>query len=309
MTAPLPLPTMTAGEFMLRGIFQRVAELLRRRQPLGEAFFAELEEALVSSDVSVRTAAGLVEYLRAESKRRALGESQEAKELLKDRLLTILTKDNSSLNWPAALPGLFLMVGVNGTGKTTTIAKLAYRARRQGARAIIAAADTFRAAASEQLEEWGRRVGATVIKGRAGGDPAAVVFDALQAAQARGADLVIADTAGRLHTKRNLMEELGKVYRVSREKLGRPPEEVLLVVDATTGQNALAQAKEFQQAVALTGIVLTKLDTAAKGGIVITIADETGLPIKCVGTGERPEDLEDFSPPRFVEAILENSQP
>jgi len=246
--------------------------------------------------------------LRAEVRRRGFSEVDEARDLLKERLVQILTKGERELTRPEAAPGLYLIVGVNGTGKTTTIAKLAQRAKRQGARVILAAGDTFRAAATEQLEEWGRRLEVPVIKGRPGGDPAAVVFDALQAGSARGADLVIADTAGRLHTKHNLMEELRKIWRVSKEKLGREPEEVLLVVDATTGQNALAQAKEFQQAVGLTGLILAKLDSTAKGGIVITIADETGLPIKCIGTGEHAQDLEDFDPRQFVEAILGDGQ-
>ncbi len=316
---------------MLRGIFRRVAELFGQAQRLDEAFFAELEEALVCSDVSVRTATALVQYLQAEVKRRPsaslgvalsreqgatlslpksrrLGTPQEAKNLLKERLAEILTKEPSQLAQPASSPGLYLMVGVNGTGKTTTIAKLACRMKTLGKRPLLAAGDTFRAAAGEQLEEWGRRLGVQVVRGRSGGDPAAVVYDALEAAASRGADLVIADTAGRLHTKRNLMEELGKIFRVSTEKLGRPPDEALLVVDATTGQNALSQAKEFQQTVSLTGLVLTKLDTLAKGGIVITIAEETGLPIKCVGVGEQPEDLEDFSPGKFVDALLGSSQ-
>ncbi len=293
---------------MLKRVFRRVTELFGLRRSLDEDFYAELEEALVSSDVSLRTATELAEYLRTEIRRQDIAELEAARDLLKERLVQVLSKEHAALTWPQELPGLYLMVGVNGTGKTTTIAKLACRAMSKGLRPILAAADTFRAAAGEQLEEWGRRLEVQVIKGRPGGDPAAVVFDALQAASARGADLVIADTAGRLHTKRNLMEELNKIGRVSKEKLGRPPEETLLVVDATTGQNALAQTKEFQQVVGLTGIVLTKLDTAAKGGIVITIADETDLPIKCIGTGEQPEDLEDFDPRGFVEAILENSQ-
>jgi fused signal recognition particle receptor len=293
---------------MLKGIFRRVTELFGLHQPLTEDFYAQLEEALVSSDVSVRTAAALADYLRSEARRRGVSEVETARSLLKERLTALLSKEQTAITWPQTTPGLFLMIGVNGTGKTTTIAKLAHRAKKRGLRPILAAGDTFRAAASEQLEEWGRRLEVEVIRGRSGGDPAAVVFDSLQAAAARGADLVIADTAGRLHTKRNLMEELGKIGRVSKDKLGRPPEEILLVLDATTGQNALAQAKEFQQAVGLTGIILTKLDTAAKGGIVITIADELGLPIKCIGTGEQPQDLEDFDPRQFVEAILGNSQ-
>jgi fused signal recognition particle receptor len=293
---------------MLKGVFRKVAQLFQRLQPLDNEFFEQLEEALISSDVSVKTAGAVVEYLREETRRQGITEAEAARDLLKEKLITILQKGNAQLAWPPSPPRLYLVVGVNGTGKTTTIAKLANRAKKRGARIILAAADTFRAAASEQLEEWGRRLEIPVVRGRPGGDPAAVVFDALQAAHARGIDLVIADTAGRLHTKRNLMEELAKIHRISVEKFGRTPDEVLLVVDATTGQNALQQAKEFQLVTGLTGIVLTKLDSTAKGGIVITIAEEIGIPIKCIGTGEGAEDLEDFSAKEFVEAILSNNQ-
>ena len=289
---------------MLRGIFKRVAEVFRLRRSLSEDFYTELEEALVSSDVSVKTALGLAEYLRAETKAQGITDVDAARELLKARLVQILTKSKSNLVWPTTPPGLFLIVGVNGTGKTTTIAKLAYRAKREGRKVLLAAGDTFRAAAGEQLEIWSQRLDIPIVMGRFGGDPAAVIFDSLEAASARGMELVVADTAGRLHTKKNLMEELKKIHRVSKEKLGREPEEVLLVVDATTGQNALVQAQEFLQATNITGLILTKLDSTAKGGIVITIADELGLPIKCIGTGEKPEDLEDFNPREFVDALL-----
>jgi len=289
---------------VFKGIFRRVTEVFSFRKPLSEEFFEELEEALVSSDVSVNTAVGLVDYLRTETRARRMNEVAEAKELLKVRLVEMLTKEEGKLATPPSLPGLYLMVGVNGTGKTTSIAKLAQREKARGKQVVLAAADTFRAAAAEQLEVWGERLNLPVIRGRSGGDPAAVVFDAIQSAQAKGADLVIADTAGRLHTKKNLMDELGKIHRVSKEKLGRAPDEVLLVIDATTGQNALTQAKEFQQTVGLTGLILTKLDSTAKGGIVITIAEEVGIPIKAVGVGEKPADLQDFSAREFVEGIL-----
>jgi len=292
---------------MLGNIFSRVAEVFGMKRPLNEDFFEELEEALVASDVSVRTTMSLIEYLKEKIRIQRLREVAEAKAVLKERIVEILTKSHFDLAWPTTTPGLFLMVGVNGTGKTTSIAKLTRLATAQGKKVLLAAGDTFRAAASEQLEIWGERLGVPVIRGRDGGDPAAVIFDSLQAAQARGVDLVIADTAGRLHTKHNLMQELGKIYRVGSEKLGHPPDEVLLVVDATTGQNALMQAKEFQQVVNLTGVVLTKLDSTAKGGIVITIADELGLPIKCIGTGEQPGDFQAFSPGEFADTILGNN--
>jgi fused signal recognition particle receptor len=195
-------------------------------------------------------------------------------------------------------------VGVNGVGKTTSIAKLAYRLRQQGKSVILAAGDTFRAAAIDQLEVWAQRVGATLIKHREGADPSAVIYDAIAAARSRGVDYVLADTAGRLHTRSNLMEELKKVYRVTEKALGRAPDEVLLVLDATTGQNAIRQAQEFLQAVKVTGIVLAKLDGTARGGAVITIHDELKVPIKLVGVGEKPEDLEDFDAEEFISALL-----
>jgi fused signal recognition particle receptor len=197
------------------------------------------------------------------------------------------------------------VVGVNGVGKTTSIAKLAYRFKMQGKKVILAAADTFRAAAIDQLVIWGERIGCDVVRGNEGGDPAAVVFDALQAARARGADYVICDTAGRLHNRVNLMEELKKINRVlMRERDGNPADETLLVLDATTGQNAVFQAKEFKSAVDITGLILAKLDSTARGGIVITIKEVLNLPIKLVGTGERPEDMEAFEPHTFVKNIV-----
>ena len=289
---------------MLKGIFRRVAEVFRLRRPLSEDFFIELEEALVASDVSVHTTTALVDYLEKETRRQGINEVEPARELMKAKLVEILTKSETKLNVPASRPGLYLMVGVNGTGKTTTIAKLAYREKQRGTKVLLSAADTFRAAAIEQLEVWGERLDVPVIKGRFGGDPAAVVFDSIQAAQARDLDLVIADTAGRLHTKHNLMDELRKINRISADKLGRNADETLLVLDATTGQNAILQAKEFSQVTNLTGIVLTKLDSTAKGGIVITIADEMGLPIKLIGTGEKPTDLADFNASDFADALL-----
>jgi len=205
---------------------------------------------------------------------------------------------------PATPPLLYLVVGVNGTGKTTTIAKLAARFQRQGRRVLLAAGDTFRAAAIEQLEVWARRLNAEMVSHQAGGDPAAVIFDSISAARARGCDVVIADTAGRLHTKRHLMEELEKIARVVERELGRPADETLLVLDATTGQNALTQAQQFHAAIGLTGVVMTKLDGTAKGGMVITISEEMGLPIKLIGVGEKLDDLEDFDPATFAAALL-----
>jgi fused signal recognition particle receptor len=289
---------------MLKNLFRRVADVFTRAKPLDENFYIELEEALVTSDVSVKTTTTLVDYVEAEVKKRGVRDTEEARVILKKKIVEVLTKGEGSVGWPVTSPALILVVGVNGTGKTTTIAKLAHKAQAEHKQVLLAAADTFRAAAGEQLDIWGERLGIPVIRGRDGGDPAAVVFDALQAARARGANLVIADTAGRLHTKRNLMDELSKIFRVSAEKLGRQPDEILLVIDATTGQNALIQAKEFLQVVNVTGIVLTKLDSTAKGGIVISIADEIGIPIKYIGTGEQANDFETFSPSALADAIL-----
>jgi len=210
------------------------------------------------------------------------------------------------LNVAPSAPTVYLVVGVNGVGKTTSIAKLAYKLQREGKRVVLAAADTFRAAAVEQLALWGERVGVEVVKGRDGADPAAVVFDAIQAAKARKADYLLIDTAGRLHNKSNLMEELKKINRVvMRELGGRSADETLLVLDATTGQNAVNQAREFKTAVSITGLVLAKLDGTARGGIVITIKDELGVPIKLIGTGEKPGDMEYFDAQTFIDALFE----
>jgi fused signal recognition particle receptor len=269
-----------------------------------EALFNELDEALIQADLNVHTTAKIVEDLRQAARREGLREAAEIRERLKADLSKALEGADQGLRTADEPPSVYLVVGVNGTGKTTSIAKLAYRFKSQGKRVILAAADTFRAAAIDQLEVWANRAGVEIIKQRDGADPAAVVFDALQAAKSRKADVVIADTAGRIHTRKNLMEELKKIGRVVERELGRPTDEVLLVLDATTGQNALSQAKEFMAAVQVTGVVLAKLDGTAKGGIVITLRDELGLPIKLVGAGEKLEDLEDFSSEDFVNALL-----
>ena len=291
---------------MLKGLFQRIG-LLFRRFRIDEELYQELEELLVAGDVSVRTATEITAALRAQVREQQITEPDQARRLLAEILVGLLAVHQQPLvtsPLPGGGPRAYLVVGVNGTGKTTTIAKIAYRLHQQGRRVLLAAADTFRAAATEQLQVWGERVGVEVVHHQPGGDAAAVVFDALVAARARGADFVIADTAGRLHTKKNLMEELGKIGRVVQRELGRPADETLLVVDATTGQNALVQAQEFAQVVPLSGLVITKLDGTAKGGVAITVAHETGLPIKLIGTGERLQDLEDFDARRFVEALL-----
>ena len=288
---------------MLKGLFSRIGQLFMRAV-VDEELLSELEELLVASDVSVRTAQEVVAQLRRRIVSEHIEHAERAREALKEILVGILSRNPAPLVANGRTPILYLVVGVNGTGKTTTIAKLAHRFRSQGKRVILACADTFRAAAAEQLREWANRVGADIVAQQPGSDPAAVVFDAVEAARARGADIVIADTAGRLHTQRNLMQELAKIARVSERALGRPADEALLTLDATVGQNALNQAQQFARSVALTGLVLTKLDGTARGGAVVTIAYETGLPIKLIGIGEKPDDLRDFDARAFVEELF-----
>jgi len=291
---------------LFRGIFSKVDQLLTGRRPVDDELFDELEELLIQADLSLRTTTRLVDDLRQSARKERLTESDQIRDRLKDALTGILAEgDGAKLAPPSAKPSVYLFVGVNGVGKTTTIAKLANRFRSAGLRVMLSAADTFRAAAIDQLEIWANRVGVEIIKHQPGADPGAVVFDSIQAAIARGADVVLIDTAGRLHTKANLMEELKKVGRIVRKALDRDPDETILVLDATTGQNAVNQAREFGAAVDITGIALAKIDGTAKGGIVVTIKEELGVPIKLVTTGEKIEDIEDFDPRAFVEALFE----
>ena len=270
---------------------------------IDEAFLDELEEALIASDVGVETASFVLGDLKERFKRNDLSTPAQVKERLRQILLEILSARPSVFSVSGS-PAVVLVVGVNGTGKTTTIGKLAYRLHGEGKKVMLAAADTFRAAASEQLSIWGERAGIPVVKHREGADPGAVVFDAVSAAKARAIDVLIVDTAGRLHTKTNLMEELKKIRRIlSRELIGEP-QETLLVLDGNTGQNALVQAKMFKEAVGVTGIVLTKLDGTSKGGIVFAISKELAIPVKFVGIGEAVEDLRRFDPKEFVDALL-----
>jgi fused signal recognition particle receptor len=285
-----------------RGLFSGYLTSIRSREEIDESTWEELEEALILADVGATVAGQLLDDLRGRVKGEGISNSDQLIEALKLELITILQGDRELQTAPDATT-VWLFVGVNGVGKTTTIGKLGLRQVAAGHRVVMAAGDTFRAAAADQLELWSKRVGAALIRGDEGGDPAAVVFDAVQHAAARHAYLVLADTAGRLHTKTNLMEELKKVRRVAE----RPPgsvTEVLLVIDATTGQNGLVQARQFASAVGVTGVVLTKLDGTAKGGIVVAIRSELGLPIKLVGLGEGAEDLVDFDPEEFVDALF-----
>lgn len=291
---------------LFRGIFQKVDQLLTGRRPVDDELFDELEEILVQSDISIYTATRLVDELRDMTRRERLKDTDEVRARLEQQLIGILEEGGDShLAVSSEPPTIYLMVGVNGVGKTTTISKLAHRFKKQGKKVLLAAADTFRAAAIDQLEIWAGRVGVDIVKHQPGADPSAVLFDAVQAGVARRVDYIIADTAGRLHTKSNLMDELKKMSRVVERVVGRPLDETILVLDATTGQNAINQAKEFVAAVGATGIALAKLDGTSRGGIVITIKDELGIPIKLVGTGEHLDDLEDFDPKEFVRALVE----
>lgn len=284
---------------------EKIENVISRRREIDESLYEELEEALIQADVGVAAALEIVERVRARVKELRISDPEQLKPLFREEVLRLLGTETTPLVLPNEPPAVILMVGVNGTGKTTTTGKLAYYFREQGQKVILAAADTFRAAAIDQLEVWARRAGVEIIKQREGSDPAAVVYDALQAAKARRADVVLVDTAGRLHTKTNLMEELKKLRRVAAREVPGAPHEVLLVVDATTGQNAISQAKLFGEATGLTGIVLTKLDGTAKGGVVVAIKKELDVPVKFVGTGERIEDLMPFNPEEFVAAIFD----
>ncbi len=285
-----------------KGFSDKIGSLILGEK-IDETFLDELEEALIASDVGMGTASWVLKDLRDRFNRQELSTPVQVKDRLKQILYEILSAQSSVFSLTTS-PAVVLVVGVNGTGKTTTIGKLAHRLQTEGKKVMLAAADTFRAAASEQLSIWGERAGIPVIKHREGADPGAVVFDAVSAAKARSMDVLIVDTAGRLHTKSNLMEELKKVHRIISRELPGAPHETLLVLDGNTGQNALVQAKMFHDAVGLTGIVLTKLDGTSKGGIVFAVYKELGLAVKFVGIGEGIEDLRIFNPKEYVDALL-----
>ena len=292
---------------MFRGLFQKVTQLVTGRGKIDEELYDELEETLIESDVGVQTASGLVTRLREATRKNRLSSAEEVRGWLKDEIARILASGDTGIRWSPQSPTLIMAVGVNGTGKTTSIAKLAQYFVGQRKKVLLAAADTFRAAAIDQLQVWSERVGVEMVRHREGADPAAVVFDAVQAGRSRGVDLVIADTAGRLHTKANLMEELKKVNRVAERALERPTDEILLVLDATLGQNTVSQARSFAEAIPVSGIVLTKMDGTARGGVIISVADELGIPIKFMGTGEKSTDFEVFRPAEFANALFAES--
>ncbi len=271
---------------------------------IDEEFFEELEDALILSDLGVETTEYIIAQLRERTKTKHLTDGNDVKEELKNIISEILTENDNEMHIGTS-PSVVLVIGVNGVGKTTTIGKLASHYMANGKRVMLAAADTFRAAAIDQLDIWAKRSGCDIIKHKENGDPAAVIFDACNAAKARGADLLICDTAGRLHNKKNLMAELNKIARVIEKELPGADKEVLLVLDATTGQNALSQAKLFAETADITGIVLTKLDGTAKGGVVVAISKEQQIPVKFIGVGEGIDDLQEFEPEEFARALFE----
>jgi fused signal recognition particle receptor len=284
---------------------ERIEEAVAFNKEIDRNALDELEGTLLGADLGSATTLQVLDKLRERADRKQIRDVEELKRLLKAELLSILTAANTPpVERPEGVPEVVLVVGVNGTGKTTTIGKLAQTVRSDGKTVILCAADTFRAAAIEQLEVWGQRTGTEVIRTKPGGDPAAVLYDALEAANARHIDCVIVDTAGRLHTKANLMLELEKMRRTAQRLIPGAPHEVLLVIDATTGQNGLQQAKLFTDSAAVTGVVLTKLDGTAKGGVVVAIARELGLPVRYVGVGEKASDLLPFDPKEFVDSLF-----
>ncbi|KMY49419.1 signal recognition particle-docking protein FtsY [Peribacillus loiseleuriae] len=285
----------------------KVNDLVARYRKVDEEFFEELEEILIGADVGFETVMELIDELKMEVKRRNISDTKEVQAVISEKLVEIYNSDDessSALNMQKDALTVILFVGVNGVGKTTTIGKLAHKFKTEGKSVLLAAGDTFRAGAIEQLEVWGERVGVEVIKQGEGSDPAAVMYDAIQSAKARKADILICDTAGRLQNKVNLMKELEKVKRVIEREIPGAPHEVLLALDATTGQNALIQAKTFKEATNVSGIVLTKLDGTAKGGIVLAIRNELKIPVKFVGLGEKLDDLQEFDAEKYVYGLF-----
>ena len=291
---------------MRLGIFKdwlgKVGQLFTRRG-VDEELLEELEETLIAADVNVNAVQEILETLRQEARAQRLREADDVRVCLQT-LLRGWLGEPAPLAVSATPPTVYLFVGVNGVGKTTSIAKVAHMLQRQGKRVLLAAGDTFRAAAIDQLQIWAERLGCDLVKHKEGADPSAVVFDAIQAARARGVDFVLADTAGRQHTHARLMEELKKVHRVAEKALERSPDEVLLVLDAVAGQNAIRQAEEFARALPLSGIVLTKLDSTSRGGAVLTVRKQLGIPIKLVGLGEKADQIAPFDPDAFVDGLL-----
>jgi len=288
-----------------KNFVEKIDTIITGRRHIDEELYEELEEALIQADVGIEAAVELVEKMRAEVKKRRIGEPEELMAILKEQVLEILGTETSALNLSSGKPAVIMVVGVNGVGKTTTIGKLAHMLKENGKSVLLGAADTFRAAAVEQLEIWGRRVGSNVIRHSEGSDPAAVAYDSLQAARARNTDVLIVDTAGRLHTRSNLMDELKKIHRVLGREMSGAPHEVLLVLDAATGQNAINQARLFKEAVGVTGVALTKLDGTARGGVIVAVKQILDVPVKLIGIGEGIGDLRPFNAREFVDALFD----
>ena len=289
------------------GFIRQLDELFTGRKEISPELLEEIEEILVMADMGISTVQEIIDRLQDEVSSGEISDPEALRDRLKEQIKAIFfrSKKQNTLDREGVRPWVILVVGVNGVGKTTSIAKLAWRFKQEGKEVVLVAADTFRAAAVEQLQKWGERMGVPVVSQRPGADPSAVAFDGIETAISRGADVVIVDTAGRLHTQVNLMKELQKIKRVIGKKLQGAPHETLLVLDATTGQNAISQAKTFCEATDVTGIVLTKLDGTAKGGIVASIAHEMNIPVRYIGIGEQMEDLRPFDPDQFVEALFE----
>ncbi len=286
-----------------KGLFGRIADVFRKQDKIDDSIWEKVEEILIEADLGVNTTLHLVEEMQKNISLKEDNVQEKTLLLLKKNILEILSEGDSQLKSPFR-PYVILVVGVNGTGKTTTIGKLAYQFKKSGKRVLLAASDTFRAAAGEQLEIWAKRAGADIVRQCMGADPAAVAFDAMNAAVSRDVDMLIVDTAGRLHTKTNLMDELEKIRRILGRKLENAPHETLLVIDATTGQNGLQQARLFTETIPVTGIVLTKFDGTARGGIVVSIKKNINIPVKWIGTGEGMEDLIPFDAKAFVDQLL-----
>ncbi|MBF8982170.1 signal recognition particle-docking protein FtsY [Lutibacter sp. B2] len=286
------------------GIADKVDQVLKAYKKVDEELFEEIEEILITADAGVNTTMKIIDDLRTKAKERKITEAPELRGLLKEILIEILDNNKEPGLNVGSVPTIILVVGVNGVGKTTSIGKIAHGFKAQGKKVMLAAGDTFRAAAIDQLEIWGDRVGVDVIKHQEGADPAAVIYDAIQSAKSRQMDVLICDTAGRLHNKKNLMNELGKVTKIVEREFPEASKEILLVLDATTGQNAIQQAKVFKEVTNISGVVLTKLDGTAKGGVVLSISYDLEIPVKLIGVGEGMEDLQEFVPTDFINALF-----
>lgn len=288
-------------------VFGRLDDVFYAFRSVDEELFEELEEVLISADIGVDTSVYIIDLLKKSAREKNIKEPADLKSELKQIISQILSEQDTECNLDGA-PAVIMVIGVNGVGKTTSIGKIANYYRSQGKKVLLAAADTFRAAAIDQLEIWAERAGVEIVKHQEGSDPSAVVFDAIKAAKARGSDIVICDTAGRLHNKKNLMDELSKTARVIERETGKPAHEVLLVLDASTGQNALIQAREFKNAANITGVILTKLDGTAKGGVIIALSREQNIGVKFIGVGEGIDDLQKFDPQEFAKALFPEEQ-